>query len=187
VSRLRISEAQANADALIRRGTPHAAEHRASVSVVWDWQRRAPRNLREAVRFIRQAYADEVPRRMTEGPDSIGEDGTPRFAPQAEAYIFGSGEATTGTSGEVVAFYRTPFRATLAHMEQGQEPEQKRAAIVRHVTIGSRGPKEAAIAEGVPEWCAGTVAEDAVRGFIARLSDVRIDTRTTNSGEVVAA
>lgn len=187
MTRTRISEAQANADALIRRGTPYVTDHQATTARLWDWQRRSPRNLREAVRVIRQAYADEVPGRMTEGYDSIGEDGTPRFAPQAEAYIFGREDSTTGQKGDVLAFYRTPFRATLAHMERGAEPEQKRAAIVRHVTIGSRGPKEAAIAEGVPDWCAGTVAEQAIRAFIARLSDVRIDTRHTEPAEALAA
>lgn len=174
-----LSDAQSNANAMARREFPHTKAHRGSVSFAWDWQKREPRDLRDAVRIVRKAYEDEVPRRMTEGPDSIGDDGTPRFSSQAEGYIFGSPSRTdAGHDTEdrpLVSYYQTPFRATLAHMEHGPEPESRRAAIVRHVTIGSQGPQEAAIAEGVPVWCAKTVAEDAIRSFIRRLSDVRVD------------
>lgn len=75
----------------------------------------------------------------------------------------------------LISYYATPFRATLDGMERGPEPEAKRAAIIRHITFGSQGPQEAAIAEGVPLWCAKTVAEDAIRSFLRRLSDVRVD------------
>lgn len=173
------SDSQANAEALARRSTPYSEAHRGSLTFSWDWQKRSPRDLRDAVRIVRKAYEDEVPRRMTEGPDSIGDDGTPRFSSQAEGYIFGSPTRTdAGHDPEdrpLVSYYQTPFRATLANMERGPEPEARRAAIVRHVTIGSQGPQEAAIAEGVPAWCAKTVAEDAIRSFIRRLSDVRVD------------
>ena len=50
----------------------------------------------------------------------------------------------------------------------------KRAAIVSHVTIGSQGPVQAAIREGVPNWCAKLVAEDVLRSFLRRLSDLKL-------------
>lgn len=173
------SDSQANAEALARRSTPYTEAHRGSLAFAWDWQKREPSTLRDAVRYVRKAYEDEVPRRMTEGPDSIGDDGTPRFSSQAEGYIFGSPTRTDAghDPDALVSYYQTPFRATLATMERGPEPESRRAAIVRHVTIGSQGPQEAAIAEGVPAWCAKTVAEDALRSFIRRLSDVRVDAK----------
>lgn len=172
------SDSQANAEALARRSTPYTEAHQGSLTIAWDWQKREPRDLRECVRTIRKAYADEVPYRLTEGPDSIGDDGTPRFSSQAEGYIFGSPTRTDAghdPDKPIVSYYQTPFRATLATMERGTEPEAKRAAIVRHVTLGSQGPQEAAIAEGVPAWCAKTIAEDAIRSFIRRLTDIRVD------------
>lgn len=195
------SDSQANAEALARRSAPYTEAHQGSMTFAWDWQKREPANLRDAVRACRRAYADEVPYRLTEGPDSIGDDGTPRFSSQAESYIFGSPTRTdagfvagcscghgTGNANHhaedcpsnprnrpLVSFYVSPFRATLANMERGPEPEAKRAAIVRHVTIGSQGPQEAAIAEGVPAWCAKTIAEDALRSFLRRLTDIRVD------------
>ena len=206
-----ISEAQsrANAEMLANRGRTYADRNAASLSVSWDWHKRQPRDLRDAVRFVRQAYADEVPAKLHNG--ELADDGTPRMTPQAEGYIFGNPTRTDagkraqcavdcrfhpanvfadlsegGRNHEehcpahpnnqpLLSYYLTPFRATLARMERGSEPEAKRAAIVRHVTIGSQGPKEAAIAEGVPSWCARIVAEDALRSFLRLLSDVRVD------------
>jgi hypothetical protein len=196
------SEAQSNADALARRGRTYADANAASWSLSMDYHKRQPRDLRDAVRMCRRAYADEIPTRMHN--QDLADDGTPRMTPQAEAFIFGSptwtdagrseacscGKPERDVRGIVMAihardcpalgnhaeaFYLTPFRATLATMERASEPESRRAAIVGHVTIGSQGPKEAAIAEGVPSWCAATVAEDALRSFLRRLSDVRVD------------
>lgn len=163
LARIGRSDAQANADALARRDVPYGRENRATVARAFDWRNREPRDLREAVRLVRAAYADEIPQRMVEGSDTYNLDGSPRFAAEAAAYIF-DGRAT----GE-------PFRSLLAVMEAGAEPERRRAAIVRHVTIGSQGPKEAAIAEDVPAWCAGLVAEDTLRGFLRSLSAIRLD------------
>lgn len=173
------SEAQSNAEAIARRSTPYTEAHRGSVSLQWDWQKRDPRDLRDAVRMCRRAYQEEVPSKLHEGT-GLADDGTPRFTSQAEGYIFGSPTRTDAgpmdsSDRPFLTYYQTPFRASLATMERGSEPEAKRAAIVRHVTLGSQGPQEAAIAEGVPVWCAKTVAEDALRSFLRRLSDVRVD------------
>jgi hypothetical protein len=171
------SDSQANADALARRGRSYADPNAASISVQWDYHKRQPRDLRDACRMVRAAYADEVPGRMHNR--DIADDGTPKMTPQAEAFIFGNPTRTdAGHDSEdrpLLSYYQTPFRATLANMERGPEPEAKRAAIVRHVTIGSQGPQEAAIAEGVPAWCAKSVAWDALSSFLRRLTDVRVD------------
>jgi hypothetical protein len=174
------SESQGNAEALVRRSTPYSEAHRMSVSVAYDWTKRQPESLRDAVRMVRRAYADEVPTRLTEGPGSIGDDGAPRFAPEATSYIFGNAQQTdVGRDPEpgFVSYYLAPFRATLDLMARGDESNRKRAAIVSHITIGSQGPQEAAVAEDVPLWCAKLVALDALTSFLRRLSDVRVDAR----------
>lgn len=177
------SEAQSNAEALARRGLPYSTASSASFSVAWDWHRREPRDLKEAVKMARKAYADEVPTKLHDA--DIGDDGTPRMAARAEGYIFGSQDATdarpeldqdTGDRIYPLLSYRlTPFRATLANMERAsEEANRRRAAIVRHVTIGTQGPVDAALAEGVPRWCAKLVAQDALFVFLRSLTDVRL-------------
>jgi hypothetical protein len=94
------SDAQANAEALARRGLPYSAASGASFRVQWDWHRREPRDLREAVRMVRKAYADEVPTKLHDGPDAIGPDGTPRMTARAEGYIFGDERATDAPQGK---------------------------------------------------------------------------------------
>lgn len=178
-----ISDAQANAEALARRSAPYAAASSMSFEVAWDYTRREPTDLREAVRMVRKAYADEVPTKLHEGYASIGEGGTPKMTERAEGYLFGS--ATSSDAGrdpetgepDLVSYYHSPFRAALARMERGDEATRKRAAIVSHVTIGQQGPQEAAIAEDVPSWCAKVVAEDALRAFLRGLTDIKVDIR----------
>lgn len=171
------SQSQANADVLERRGRTYAGDSSVSFSLQWDFERRQPRNLREAERMVRRAYSDEVPTALHEGPDNIGQDGTPRMTVRAEAYIFGRAEADdagrdpeTGQR-DLVGYYYAPFRATVATLRNGG-PE--RAAIVEHVAIGSQSGVEAAIREKVPAWCAHVVAEHVLRDFLRRLSDVKV-------------
>lgn len=177
------SESQANAEALARRSMPYTDASGATFRVQWDFHRREPRDLRDAVRQVRRAYADEVPHRLHEGPDSIGDDGTPKMTAKAEGYLFGAPGAddagrTTNDDGsttpDLVGYYHSPFRAALARWEQGDESERRRAAIVRHVTIGGRGPVEAAMEEGIPLWSAKHVAEWALRSFLRGLTDIRV-------------
>jgi hypothetical protein len=172
VSRRHISEPQANAEALARRGSPYATEHGTSAYRQADYRRRLPRNLREAVRAVRAAYADEVPTKLHEGPDSIGEDGTPKMTARATGYIFGNPQASDGD--EPVTWYHSPFRATLSMMANGDESRRRHAAIVSHVTIGGQSPVEAAMAEGVPSWCAGLVGEFALTAFLNSLSGMKV-------------
>ena len=174
------SDSQANAEALARRGAPYTHASEQSFRIAWDWHRREPTDLREAVRMVRKAHADEVPTRLHEGYDSIGPDGTPKMTTRAEGYIFGSERADdagrdpeTGQR-DLVGYYRSPFRARLAEMTTGDTASQKRAAIVSHVTIGAMGPQDAAVLEGVPPWCAKVVAEDAIRAFLRSMSDIRV-------------
>lgn len=202
------SEAQVNADALANRGRTYADPNAASFRIQWDWNRREPKNLREAVHMVRKAYQDEVPTAIHEGPDSIGEGGTPKYRETFLRYMDSptatdAGRAVCATSCRfhpdnvfgalsdggrnheshcpahpsnrpLVAYHLTPFRATLSDMERGPSGTAKRAEIVRRITIGSQGPKEAAIAAGVPDWCAGLVAEDSLRAFLRRHSDLRL-------------
>jgi hypothetical protein len=174
------SDSQANAEALARRGAPYSAASGVSFRVNWDWRKRQPRSLHEAVDMVRSLHASEVPSRLHEGPDTIGPDGTPKMTARAEGYIFGSGtgddaarDAETGQR-DPIGYYHAPFRARLAEMGAGGELERKRAAIVQHVTLGQQAPVEAAMAEGVPSWCARMVAEDALRYFLHSMSDMKL-------------
>lgn len=201
------SDAQANAEALARRGLPYSAASGVSFSVRWDWHKRDPLDLRDAVRMARRAYSDEVPDKLHDGTLHLAPDGSPRMTANASRTIFGSGTETDtprpqchchvepDADGHIdhkedcpkiteaeqrpfIEYYLAPFRATLAGMELGDEASRKRAAIVSAITIGGEGPQEAAIKAGVPRWCAKTVAEDAVRAFLRRLSDVKVNVRT---------
>ena len=170
------SEAQANAEALVRRGSPYTAASEMSFRLKWDHHRREPRDLREAVSMVRRAYADEVPSKLHKGTDNAeGLFGAPGFTPQAARYIFDNPDGSD--SPDALSYYHSPFRAHLDVMSRGNEAERKRAAVVSHVTIGSQGPQEAAIKEGVPTWCAKVVAEDALRGFLRGLSDMKLNMR----------
>lgn len=172
------SEAQANAEALARRERTYSAASEASFTVNWDWHRREPRDLREATRMVQRAYADEVPTKLHD--HDIGPDGTPRMAAKAEGYIFGNPSADdagkdpeTGQR-DLMGYHYTPFRATLDRFEHGNETDKHIAAIVSHVTIGGQGPKQAAIAEGIPSWAAGFVVEPALRAFLRSMTDLRL-------------
>lgn len=128
--------------------------------------------------MVRRAYADEVPTKLHDA--AIGEDGTPRMTARAEGYIFGNAsaddagrDAETGQR-DLIGYHFTPFRATLERMCRGNETERKIAAIVGHVTIGSQGPKEAAISEGIPSWAVNLVAFPALRSFLHNMSDIRV-------------
>ena len=173
------SDSQANAEALRWRDAPFTAASDVSFRVKWDYHRREPRDLREAVSMARRAYADEVPSELHEkGEDGIGPDGTPKWTAKANGYIFGDTDGSDRKdASEMVSYYHAPFRAKLAEMEAGDEASRKRAAIVSHVTIGSQGPQEAAIKESVPSWCAKLVAEDALRAFLRGMTDMKLHVR----------
>lgn len=173
------SEAQANAEALARRGAPYTEASQASFGIQWDVHKREPDNLRDAVRAVRRAYADEVPDKLHE--HAIGDDGTPRMTAKAEGYIFGHQEADDAArdpeSGQrdLVGWYFSPFRANLATMERGTETQRLYAKIVSAVTIGGQDAKVAALAAGVgPECIAKGVALMALRAFLRSMTDMRV-------------
>lgn len=175
MSRLdRRSDSQANAEALVRRDHSFTEASRVSVNVAWNVHNRVPTTLTEAVSMVRQAYADEVPTKLHEGYDSIGEGGTPKMAPRFEAYLdddprsgLSRKDPETGQR-DAIDYFKTPFRAALASYETN------RAALVRAVAIGGFGPVQAASMVGVPPWCARLVAEDTLFGFLRNLTDVKV-------------
>lgn len=149
------SDAQANAEALARRTATYADEHAASWQVRFDRPNHEPRSLRGYVNEIRDAYESECPSRLHR--HDVDGGGTPAFTAAFEAYLWGSPFTIDQESGA----YSTPFRACLAGMAKGDETARKRGAIVGRVAMGA-GPVEAAVAEGVPEWCAKVVARNAL-------------------------
>ena len=172
------SEAQSNAEALGRRDAPYSGASGVSFRVAWDFHRREPANLRDAVRMVRRAYADEVPTDLHEkGDDGIGEGGTPKWTAKAEGYLFGpaqSSNAKRNSETGDLSYYYAPFRATLDRFAHGNETDRRIAALVRHVTIGSQGPKEACITEGIPGWAVGFVAYPVLCAFLRQLSDLKV-------------
>lgn len=177
------SDSQSNAEALARRGSPYSVSHDISVRRAWDWRKRQPTDLREVVRAVCMAYADEPPMKLHEGPDSIGPDGTPKMTTRAEGYIFGAASGSDARidpeTGQLDAlgYFHSPFRAALDNLAHGNETARKRGRIVARIAIDGQGPTEAAIAEGIPAWCgyAKQVAEDALRLFLGNLSDVKVN------------
>lgn len=176
MSRIRISEAQAQAEALARRAAPFAAESRTSAGMAYDFRRRQPRDLREAERAVRRAYVEEVPTRLHEA--GLADDGTPAMTARAESYIFGEDTWTDAGKGEhpIMAYYVTPLRAALSSMENGQATERADAEIASRVAAGMTGV-EAAILSGAPVHWAGRIAYGALLSLLGRLSDVRVDSR----------
>jgi hypothetical protein len=174
------SESQSNAEALARRGSPYTAAHETSVRLAWDYRRREPANLREAEHLVRKAYTDAVPMKMHEGPDSIGDDGTPKMTARAVGYIFGSEEsddaprdAETGQR-DPVGYYHRPFDARLNQLECGSVLEQKCAAIVSRVAVKGMDARQAVAEEGIPEWWATQTAFHLLALFLRGMSDVKI-------------
>jgi hypothetical protein len=169
-----------NASVLAHRSSPHLEAHEQSVRSSWDYRRREPANLREAVHQVRKAYADEVPESLHYGPDVVGDGGTPRFTDRAENYLFGKADPNPRLDPEThlpdaVDWYPSPFRAALDRMEHAiDSASRRRAAIVRHVTIGQMSPVEAAIAEKAHPDDARLVAENALRCFLRDMTDMRV-------------
>jgi hypothetical protein len=162
---------RAVATARRRRELPYSEAHQRSVRAAWDGRWRRPRDLRHAVRLVRAAWIAETPVALHDG--AIGEDGNPRLTAEAWRFVFGSpGQIERPDPGDRVAFRLTPFRATLYTFRGGDPKQQAQARIVTAVTAGEMNPGAAAAGEGVPLWCAKDVAEQALRAFLASMSDV---------------
>ena len=174
-----ISDSQANAEAVARRGTPYSAASDQSFRIQWDWHRREPRDLREAVSMIRRAHADEVPEKLHDGHRYLADDGTPRMTARATGYLFGRADSEdvgrdpeTGRP-DLVGFYHSPFKATIHRMSVGSGGERKRASIAVRVANGG-GPIDAATSEGVPLWCARVVAMDALMSTLREITNLKL-------------
>lgn len=170
MSRLRKSEAQANAEALARRSTTYADEHARTWQVRFD-RATPPPGLRALVIDLRRAYQDEVPETLH--VHAVDEGGTPAYTGAFAAFLYAS-PAVTDEDG----WYRTPFRRCLAAMTQGGEPAARTmGAIVAHVTVGGEDPEDAVAREfaDLEPWAARAVAQRALTVFWKRCADVRLD------------
>lgn len=171
------SESQINAEALARRERTYSEASGVSFRIRWDWHNREPRDLREAVRMARAAYADEVPTRLHNR--DLEDDGTPDMTPQAEGYIFGSATAGEASRSEIdqpaLDFYRTPCRAAIALLRR---QSALRADLVQRVAVGEHRPIDSAVAAamsvGVPRDFAYEVAESTLRAFLRNLTDIKV-------------
>lgn len=141
------SEAQSNAEALARRSSTYADEHAASWQIAFDRPTHEPTSLRGYVRELRDAYEAECPK--MHGRD-LGEGGTPEFTERFLAWLEGQDNG--------------PLRSCLRGMARSaDEASRRRASIAVRVVLGGMKASESAIEEGVPDWCAKTVAYDALR------------------------
>jgi len=157
---------EANAAALYGRERTYSAASDASFRIKWDASKREPRDLREAVRLVRAAYADEVPTKLHD--HLIGEGGTPKMTDAALRYLDQPHAADNREEG-LISFHLTPFRA--AHARMGKTLSSR---IVWRVATGT-GPVDAALRVGVPREFAKLVAEDVLRAFCRSLSDIKLD------------
>ena len=169
----RKSDAQANAEALARRSSTYADQHAASWQVRFNRPSHERRSLRDLVRDLRRAYADEVPSRMH--VHDVDGGGTPALSPEFKAYLMGPDDATDkrddGTTEILWWPFRTALQKMLAETDAGMV---QRARLTEAVVVTGLGPIDAAIALGVPDWAARDVAEKSLEIFWKRLSDVKL-------------
>lgn len=156
----RKSEAQANAEALARRSTTYADEHARSWSVAF--ARSEPTSLRDLVRDLRRAYADDMPGKMHVGHVDGG--GTPAYAGEFASLIYGSPRATDHGDEGASPIYQTPCRAAIDKLAGTHE------AIVKAVVVAGLGPVEAAVAAGIPEDVAKLTTDGVLRRFWRMMS-----------------
>jgi len=165
VSRIdRKSDAQANAEALARRESPYAANHRTTLGSL---VREEPRELGKVVGQIRREYRLEVPDR-THTRDA-GEDGAPAFAPEFTAYVMAEGHSASDADGML----RWSFRYAL---DRVSEPHRR---LVGLVVMHGLSPAEAAADCGVPDGYAKDAAEMVLRKFWRGMSPVPLPSRST--------
>lgn len=166
----RLSDSQANAEALARRTSTYADEHAASWQVRFD-RGTPPPSLRALVIDLRRAQRDEIPDRLHKRDVDGG--GTPAYSGQFAHLLYGSPFSTDDDNS-----YDTPFRACLTHMLHSKEGATvQMARIVAHVTLGGEDPEAAVVREiGIVEpWIARAAAERALTVFWKRCSNVRLD------------
>lgn len=175
---LGLSDAQANAEALARRGAPYAAAHAASVREVWGGRRR-PLSLRELAYEVRASYAEGIPEQLHD-PEVGDHDqtGAPRYSAGFAQRLYGSARAVDRHDPDFVPGepgVRYHLRAFDAALEAWRTDElEPLRRVVWRVACGEE-PIEAVERERIPPWAARTVAYDVLRRFLASVSAIRID------------
>jgi hypothetical protein len=137
----------------------YADEHARTVQVVF--ARTEPRDLRDLVRQLRRAYELDMPSRMHK--HAVDGGGTPAYAPQFAAHLYGSPMAIDNGE-DARAVYRTPCRAALARATGTHK------VIVHAVVVAGDGPVDAALAAGIPADVAKLTAEAVLRRFWRMMS-----------------
>lgn len=172
MSRSRISEAQANAEALARREATWTAAHAATWEARFD-RGTPPATLRELVITLRRAYRDEMPQTLHK--HAVDDGGTPAYSGEFAAFLYGSVAAT-----EEDGTYRTPVRRCLRSMLASSTADAaafQMGRIAGRVIVGGETPADAVDHEtGISEpWIARAIAERALLVFWKRCADVRLD------------
>lgn len=170
MSRVRKSEAQANAEALARRESTWTAAHAATWEARFD-RGTPPADLRPIVIELRRAYRDEVPQTLHK--HAVDDGGMPAYSGEFAAFLYASPSAT-----DEEGWYRTPVRRALAAMTRSEEEATRQMGrIAAHVTVGGDSPEDAVSREigGLHPWAARAIAHRALTVFWKRCVDVRLD------------
>ena len=173
-----------NAEALARRSSTYANDNARTWQLRFD-RGQEPPNERSLVIDLRRAYGAEVPTKMHEGPDHVDAGGTPAYSAAFAAYLYGSPMATDRKdAGGTVEIRLTPVRAALRGMAlANEEATRQKGAIVYGVVVGGMTPDAAAraVLGDIPKWALEACAEQALRMFWRRCSDVRLDLARTET------
>lgn len=186
-----ISEAQANALALERRGRTYADENAKSWEIRFG-QRDRPMSTKALVTQLAILLAEEVPTKLHEGPDKIDEGGVPAMTGAFEAYLESSAMSVTYREPKVdsqgrelrpvmVGTFRKPVQAAIEGMKRCGGRTAWWGRIAERVVIGSEAPVSAARSEGSHEFEAVRTANEALSELYRRVTPDKMDLARTRS------
>ena len=191
----RVSEAQANAEALARRSAPYGEANRRTIDAAFGGVAiRSRGSLRDLVRPLLHEYAAEVPGKTTDGPDQLDAGGAPRFSAEFAAWLEASPTATDPgdpefrtspdtrdriASGELApdaidGFYRWPIRAALYGMIHSVNPKISRLGRIVAAIIAGDDAMSAAVAQGAHPDDAEHTARRALVTFAQRKGAMKL-------------
>lgn len=174
------SEAQINAEALARRSATFADDHAKS----WETRfggRDRPMTTKALVASLASMLAEEVPTKLHEAPDHIGEGGVPVMTAAFQAYLDGNAMATvnrdpkTDSQGRelrpvIVGEFVKPVQAAIEGMKRCEGRTAWWGRIAERVVMSSERPVLAALAEGSHQYEAIRTANEALSELYRRVT-----------------
>lgn len=164
MSRRYKSDAQANAEAMIRRELPYSEPHEASWTARFGGIDR-PMTTKVLIAELLRCLGEQTPDRLHEGPDHIDEGGVPAMTGAFLGYL-----ASSDTSSNAVDEYRKPLHAALRYMKANPGKHRWWARIAERIILASEPPVLAAMAEGSHEYEAARTANEALSELYRRIT-----------------